>query len=53
MRFLKQLALGVSLGAALVAAGAAQAQQQFVNVLTGGQAGVYYPLGGAGRVADR
>jgi TRAP transporter TAXI family solute receptor len=45
MRFLKQLALGVSLGAALVAAGAAQAQQQFVNVLTGGQAGVYYPLG--------
>lgn len=25
--------------------GAASAQQQFVNVLTGGQAGVYYPLG--------
>jgi TRAP transporter TAXI family solute receptor len=45
MRFFKQLALGISLGAALVASGAVQAQQQFVNVLTGGQAGVYYPLG--------
>src|SRR5690606_11444382 len=38
--------LGVSLGlVAALASGAALAQQQFVNVLTGGQAGVYYPLG--------
>ncbi len=28
-----------------VFSGTAHAQQQFVNVLTGGQAGVYYPLG--------
>jgi uncharacterized protein len=34
------------LAAALwLVSGAANAQQQFVNVLTGGQAGVYYPLG--------
>jgi len=45
MRFFRKVALGISLGAALVASGAAMAQQQFVNVLTGGQAGVYYPLG--------
>ena len=31
--------------AALVAGGANAQQQQFVNVLTGGQSGVYYPLG--------
>ena len=30
---------------ALLASSLALAQQQFVNVLTGGQAGVYYPLG--------
>ncbi|MDO9074508.1 MAG: TAXI family TRAP transporter solute-binding subunit [Rubrivivax sp.] len=45
MRCFQKIALGLSLGAAL-AAGVAQAQQQqFVNVLTGGQSGVYYPLG--------
>jgi len=44
MRLFQKLALCLSLGAALVA-GTANAQQQFVNVLTGGQSGVYYPLG--------
>ncbi len=34
----------VAAASSLVAAGAA-AQQKFINVLTGGQAGVYYPLG--------
>lgn len=34
----------LGLGLTLIAAGAF-AQQQFVNVLTGGQSGVYYPLG--------
>lgn len=32
-------------GVALVAAAPAQAQQKFVNVLTGGTSGVYYPMG--------
>ncbi|MDX9699152.1 MAG: TAXI family TRAP transporter solute-binding subunit [Rhodocyclaceae bacterium] len=35
----------LGLAAALVAASAAHAQQQFVTVLTGGTSGVYYPLG--------
>lgn len=39
---LKHLITGVALTATL---GAALAQQQFVNVLTGGQSGVYYPMG--------
>ncbi|NMM25987.1 MAG: TAXI family TRAP transporter solute-binding subunit [Glaciimonas sp.] len=30
---------------AMLAAGPAQAQQQFINVLTGGTSGVYYPMG--------
>lgn len=33
------------MGAALVSSAALAQQQQFVNVLTGGQSGVYYPLG--------
>ena len=38
--------LGASLGiAAALAANPAAAQQKFINVLTGGQSGVYYPLG--------
>lgn len=37
--------LAVSAGVALLAAAPAQAQQQFINVLTGGTSGVYYPLG--------
>ncbi|AVZ78300.1 C4-dicarboxylate ABC transporter [Zoogloeaceae bacteirum Par-f-2] len=35
----------LGLAAALLAAGAAHAQQQFITVLTGGTSGVYYPLG--------
>jgi TRAP transporter TAXI family solute receptor len=44
MRLIQKFGLGLSLGAALLS-GAAHAQQQFVNVLTGGQSGVYYPMG--------
>ncbi|MGE5331405.1 MAG: TAXI family TRAP transporter solute-binding subunit, partial [Nitrospirota bacterium] len=36
--------MAVIAGAAL-ASSAALAQQQFVNILTGGQSGVYYPMG--------
>lgn len=45
MRWLQKLGLGLTLGTALVASVAHAQQQQFVNVLTGGQSGVYYPLG--------
>lgn len=45
MRWIQKVGLGLSLGAALVAGAAHAQQQQFVNVLTGGQSGVYYPLG--------
>jgi len=41
MKFIRTLGLA----AALIAAGTAQAQQQFVTVLTGGTSGVYYPVG--------
>lgn len=44
MRLIRKMTLALGLGAALIS-GAATAQQQFVNVLTGGQSGVYYPLG--------
>jgi TRAP transporter TAXI family solute receptor len=45
MHFLKTLCLALAVGLAL-ATGAALAQQaQFINILTGGQSGVYYPLG--------
>jgi len=44
MRLVKKITLALSLGAALISS-SALAQQQFVNVLTGGQSGVYYPLG--------
>ena len=44
MRLIRKMTLALGLGAALIS-GAAMAQQQFVNVLTGGQSGVYYPLG--------
>ena len=44
MRVIHKLGLGLSLSAALFS-GAAMAQQQFVNILTGGQSGVYYPVG--------
>jgi uncharacterized protein len=44
MRILKSILLAMA-GAAALVAGTASAQQQFVNVLTGGQSGIYYPLG--------
>ncbi len=44
MRVIQKVGLGLSLSAALFS-GAALAQQQFVNILTGGQSGVYYPMG--------
>ena len=42
MRILSRLVVAA---AALLCMAHASAQQQFVNVLTGGQSGVYYPLG--------
>jgi TRAP transporter TAXI family solute receptor len=45
MRLIRSLALALGLGAALASTTALAQQQQFVNVLTGGQSGVYYPLG--------
>lgn len=45
MRLIKNITLALSLGAALVSSAALAQQQQFVNVLTGGQSGVYYPMG--------
>ena len=45
MQAIKKIGLILSLGAALVSSAALAQQQQFVNVLTGGQSGVYYPLG--------
>jgi uncharacterized protein len=41
------LATTVSVGIALLTAGAAQAQQKFVTIGTGGVTGVYYAVGGA------
>jgi len=45
MRFIKRIGLALTLGAALISSAALAQQQQFVNILTGGQSGVYYPLG--------
>jgi TRAP transporter TAXI family solute receptor len=45
MLTIRKIGLMLSLGAALVTSAALAQQQQFVNVLTGGQSGVYYPLG--------
>ncbi len=44
MHFIRKIALTLGLASAVVATSVG-AQQQFVNVLTGGQSGVYYPLG--------
>jgi TRAP-type uncharacterized transport system substrate-binding protein len=41
MQWIKKIVL--VLGASLTLVTGAMAQQQFVNVLTGGQSGVYYP----------
>lgn len=45
MRFIKKLGLIVGLTAAVVSTAVTAQSQQFVNILTGGQSGVYYPLG--------
>jgi len=42
---LRSTALAALAGAALLAAGAQTARADFINVLTGGTSGVYYPLG--------
>lgn len=44
MRWIRTLCASIGLSAAFMAP-AAMAQQTFINVLTGGQSGVYYPLG--------
>ena len=41
----RSVVLGAAGSAALAAAPLAFAQQKFINVLTGGQSGVYYPMG--------
>jgi TRAP transporter TAXI family solute receptor len=43
--FVRNLLAASACAAFLAASGAALAQQKFINVLTGGQSGVYYPLG--------
>ncbi len=45
MRLIHKIGLTVSLGAALATGAAVAQQQQFINILTGGQSGVYYPMG--------
>jgi len=45
MKFRLLRGLLVLAGVAMLAAGPVQAQQQFINVLTGGTSGVYYPMG--------
>ena len=45
MRWIRTLCYGIGLSTALLATNAMAQQQTFVNVLTGGQSGVYYPLG--------
>jgi hypothetical protein len=41
----RQMMLAATAIASLIAAPTAWAQQTFINVLTGGQSGIYYPLG--------
>ena len=43
--FTAACALVAATGAAMISSTAVAQQQQFVNVLTGGQSGVYYPMG--------
>ena len=45
MRLLHKVGLGLSLAAAVASGAAVAQQQQFINILTGGQSGVYYPVG--------
>lgn len=44
-RFVRRVCSGALLSVAVLSSGVVLAQQQFLNVLTGGQSGVYYPLG--------
>lgn len=43
--YARSFCLGLVGSLCLIAAPAIQAQQTFINVLTGGQSGIYYPLG--------
>lgn len=45
MRSIKKLGLVIGLVASVIATAALAQQQQFINILTGGQSGVYYPIG--------
>ncbi len=45
MRLMHKLGLSLAMSAALVSGAAVAQKQQFINVLTGGQSGVYYPIG--------
>ncbi|PKO64946.1 MAG: C4-dicarboxylate ABC transporter, partial [Betaproteobacteria bacterium HGW-Betaproteobacteria-16] len=45
MRWIHKIGLGLSVAAAIASGAAVAQQQQFINVLTGGQSGVYYPMG--------
>ncbi|MDO8904918.1 MAG: C4-dicarboxylate ABC transporter, partial [Hydrogenophaga sp.] len=45
MRWIHKIGLGLSVAAAIASGTAVAQQQQFINVLTGGQSGVYYPMG--------
>jgi hypothetical protein len=47
MTGLRHIAAALALGVAALGAGAAQAQQKFVTIGTGGVTGVYYAVGGA------
>lgn len=45
LKSLRSTAVAAVAGAVLIAAGAGTARAEFINVLTGGTSGVYYPLG--------
>jgi uncharacterized protein len=45
MRFMKKLSLVIGLAASVITTVALAQQQPFINILTGGQSGVYYPIG--------
>jgi len=45
MQLHKKLALGAAAGLLAIAGAASAAGPQFINILTGGQSGVYYPVG--------
>lgn len=45
MRLMKILCLTIGLAVSVITTAALAQQQQFINILTGGQSGVYYPIG--------